>query len=144
MKEYYIFNIKKEFSKLYKDKQEELFYIFNRIYYMKEMDKEYGFNLFEQIGIFNDKEKLNNYILNSYKEKLMYSKSSKDEHIINNLFSNEISILTVNNSNIKINTNSNKCSFFDTLKGYDANLFVCDFKNQEYFFIKKNRYRIKN
>ena len=29
---------------LYKDKPSELFSIFNRIYYMKEIDKDYGYN----------------------------------------------------------------------------------------------------
>ena len=38
MKEYYIFNLKKEFAKLYKERPSELFYIFNRIYYMNEVD----------------------------------------------------------------------------------------------------------
>ena len=55
MREYYIFNLKKEFAMLYKDKPSELFSIFNRIYYMKEIDKDYGYNLFEQISNFFDK-----------------------------------------------------------------------------------------
>ena len=65
MKEYYIFNLKKEFAKLYKDRPSELFYIFNRIYYMKEVDKNYGYNLFEQICNFIDKKEINEYL---YKE----------------------------------------------------------------------------
>ena len=62
MKEYYIFNLKKEFAKLYKDRPSELFYIFNRIYYMKEVDKNYGYNLFEQICNFIDKKEINEYL----------------------------------------------------------------------------------
>ena len=50
MKELYIFNVKEDFYKLYKNKQGELFYIFNRIYHMKEVEKEYGYNLFCQIS----------------------------------------------------------------------------------------------
>ena len=144
MKEYFVFNVKKEFAKIYKDKQEELFYIFNRIYYMKEIDKEYGFNLFEQVCNFNDKDDLNEFIYDYYKDKAIYSKTSKNEHIINDLFTNEISILTVKNSNIKIETNTDNPSFFELLKKYNANLFVCDFKSQNFFLLKKNRYTIKN
>ena len=62
MKEYYIFNLKKEFVKLYKDRPSELFYIFNRIYYMKEVDKNYGYNLFEQICNFIDKKEVNEFL----------------------------------------------------------------------------------
>ena len=143
MKELYIFNVKEEFYKLYKNKQGELFYIFNRIYHMKELEKEYGYNLFCQINNFMDKEKINNLIQSHYKDKIMYS-SSKNEHIINNLFLNEISILTVKNSNIRIETNTDKSSFIQDLKDLKMHLFVCDFKHQEYYFIAKKRTKANN
>ena len=85
MKEYYIFNLKKEFAKLYKERPSELFYIFNRIYYMKEVDKNYGYNLFEQICNFIDKKEINEYLYNIYKDKMMYS-YNENEHVINNLY----------------------------------------------------------
>jgi len=144
MKEYFVFNIKKEFANLYKDKQDELFYIFNRIYYMKEIDKGYGFNLFEQVCNFNDKDELNDFIYDYYKDKVVYSKTSSNEHIINDLFLNEVSILTVKSSNIKIETNVENPSFFEHLKKYNKDLFVCDFKSQNFFLLKRNRYTIKN
>ena len=66
MKEYFVFNIKREFARLYKDKPSELFFILNRIYYMKEIDKEYGYNLFEQIALFYDKESVNDFVKRRY------------------------------------------------------------------------------
>lgn len=141
MKEYLVFNIKKEFAILYRNRPEELFYIFNRIYYMKEIDKNYGYNLFEQVCNFYNKEEVNNFIYEKYKDKLMYS-LSEDEHIINNLFLNEISVLTVKSSNIKIETNNEVCTFFNDLKKYNDYLFVCNFKEQDYFFLKK--YKVLN
>lgn len=140
MKELYIFNVKEEFYKLYKEKPSELFLIFNRIYHMKLSDKEYGYNLFSQISLFLDKSKVNEIIKDKYKDKIMYSNNG-NEHIINNLFLNEISILTVKNSNIKIESNINKPSFLDDLRDLNFNLFVCDFKNQDFFFIAKKRIR---
>ena len=131
MKELYIFNVKEDFYKLYKNKQGELFYIFNRIYHMKEVEKEYGYNLFCQISNFMDKEKVNDLILDHYRDKIMYS-SNGNEHIINNLFLNEISILTIKNSNIRIETNTDKPSFIEDLKHLKMHLFVCDFKEQDY------------
>lgn len=135
MKEYYVFDIKKDFIKLYENKASDLFYIFNRIYYMKEIDKMYGYNLFEQISNFFDKNKINEYLYDKYKDKIMYSYSG-NEHVINNLFLNEISILKVKSSNIRIETNSCECTFLQDLKEYNKNFFVCNFKEQEYFFIK--------
>lgn len=138
MKELYIFNVKEEFYKLYREKPSELFFIFNRIYHMKLSDKEYGYNLFSQISNFLDKSKINEVIKDKYKDKIMYSNNG-NEHIINNLFLNEISILTIKNSNIKIESNVEKPAFLEDLRDLKLNLFVCDFKNQDFFFITKKR-----
>ena len=134
MKEYYVFLIRDEFVKLYSSKSSDLFYIFNRIYYMKEMDKMYGYNLFSQISYFFNKDDVNEFLYNKYKDKIMYSYTN-DEHIINNLFLNEISILKVKPSSIRIQTNTSSSSFLEDLKNYTKNLFVCNFKEQEFFFI---------
>lgn len=134
MKEYYVFLIRDEFVKLYSSKSSDLFYIFNRIYYMKEMDKMYGYNLFSQISYFFNIDDVNEFLYNKYKDKIMYSYTN-DEHIINNLFLNEISILKVKPSSIRIQTNTSSSSFLEDLKNYNKNLFVCNFKEQEFFFI---------
>lgn len=134
MKEYYVFLIRDEFVKLYSSKSSDLFYIFNRIYYMKEMDKMYGYNLFSQISYFFNKDDVNEFLYNKYKDKIMYSYTD-DEHIINNLFLNEVSILKVKPSSIRIQTNTSSSSFLEDLKNYNKNLFVCNFKEQEFFFI---------
>ena len=142
MKEYYVFNLKKEFAYLYRDKQSELFYIFNRIYYMKEIDKDYGYNLFEQISNFFDKKEVNNFITERYVNSMMYSKND-DEHIINNLFLGEISIMKVKSTYIKIESNILNPVFFNDLKEYTNNLFVCSFKDNDYFFLTKKAVKIK-
>lgn len=141
MKEIFIFNVKEEFYKLYKEKPSELFFIFNRIYNMKASDKEYGYNLFSQISNFLDKKSLNEIIKEKYKDKIMYSNNG-NEHIINNLFLNEISILTVKNSNIKIESNIEKPAFLEDLRELKLHLFACDFKEQDFFFITRKRVKI--
>ena len=141
MNELYVFDVKEEFYKLYRGKPGELFYIFNRIYYMKASDKDYGYNLFCQISNFLDKRKINFLINNSYKDKIMYS-SNGNEHVINNLFLNEISILTVKNSNIKIESNIKKPSFLEDLRDLKLHLFVCDFKEKNYYFITRKRSKV--
>lgn len=141
MKEFYIFNVKEEFYKLYKDKPSELFFIFNRIYYMKPSDKEYGYNLFTQISNFYKKDEINNLFKNKYNDKIMYSYND-NEHVINNLFLNEISILTVKTSNIRIESNIDRPSFLEQLREIKGAFFVCNFKEQDYYFLAKKR--VKN
>jgi len=135
MKEYFIFSIKKDIYKLYKDNPRALFLILNRIYYMKAIDINYGQNLFEQIANFLNKESINNYLEKSLSDRIMYSRTN-NEHVINNLYLDEISVLTVKNTHIKIESNK-KSSFLELLKKHDDNFFVCDFKEQEYYFLKK-------
>ena len=141
MKEFYIFNIKSEFARLYKDKPSQLFFIFNRIYNMKSIDKKYGYNLFEQVSMFFDKDNINLFIRDSYIDDLMYS-NTKNEHIINNLYLGEVSILTVKSSHLKIESNNDHPSFINILKKYNPHLFVCNFKEQDFYFLKHYRERI--
>ena len=143
MKEYYVFSLKKEFAYLYRDKQSELFYIFNRIYYMKEIDKEYGYNLFEQISNFFNKKEVNSFIRDRYQNSMMYSGDNGD-HIINNLFLGEVSIMKIKSSYIKIESNILNPVFFNDLKDYADNLFVCSFKDNDYFFLTKRKIKIKS
>lgn len=140
MKEFFVFNVKEEFYKLYKDKPSELFFIFNRIYYMNPIDKEYGYNLFSQISNFLDKKSLNTFFQKKYQDKIMYSYNN-NEHIINNLFLNEISILTVKNSNMYIESNTDHPTFLNDLRDLKGPLFVCNFKEQDYFFVIRKRVR---
>ena len=142
MNEFLIFNVKEEFYKLYKNKPNELFYIFNRIYNMKEVDKEYGYNLFCQISDFLDKKEISHFIKKRYSDKIMYSNNG-NEHVINNLFLSEISIATVKNSNIKIESNIMNPSFIDDLCDLKLHFFVCNFKDQDCYFIKKKKANVK-
>ncbi len=141
MKKYYIFKIKPSFYKLYKDKRVELYSIYNRIYKMKQSDKEYGYNLFCQISEFFDKSRVNKIINDKYKDKIMYTYND-NMHIINNIFLNEISILEVKSSTIRIETNTSNTSFFNDLKELDGYYFVCNFKENDYFFINNKKLRV--
>ena len=138
MKELFIFKIKTSFYKLYKEKPSEMYSIFNRIYRMKKSEKEYGYNLFCQISEFLNKEEINKKIKDYYHDKIMYTYND-NEHIINNIFLNEISILTVKNSNIRIESNISNPTFLNDLKSFDGYYFVCNFKENDYFFIRKKK-----
>ena len=58
-----------------------------------------------------------------------------NNHIINNLYKDEISALKVKNSYILINSNKNYTEFFNVLLIENPNYFVCDFINKDYFFL---------
>lgn len=143
MNELFIFEVKKDFYKLYKDKTNELFYIYNRIYKMKKSDKEYGYNLFTQISNFINKDEITRIIKDIYKDKIIYT-NNNHEHIINNLFLNEISIMKIKNSHIIIESNIDNPSFIKDLKSINKHLFICNFKKQDYYFLNNKKNLIKS
>jgi hypothetical protein len=132
---YYIFEIKDEIMTLYKDNPNGLFKVLNHIYYMHVEDVTYGFNLFNQIIYPTNVNEMNRKIYLKLHRELVYSKQ-KNEHIINNLYKDEISILKIGNSHLLLECNKNYSSFFKLLEGFNKNYFVCDFKEQDYFFLK--------
>lgn len=136
MRIYFIFNIKEEFYELYKDYPKALYNIFLEIYEMNKQDIEYGYSLFKQISNHINKSKLDNCICEDLKDKLRYSKNN-DEHIINNLYSEEVSMMKIKNTYIIINTIQSYTEFFELLNKHEKFLFACDFKNDDYFFLSR-------
>ncbi len=134
MRIYYVFDIKNEFVKLYKGNANTLYNILSQMYYMRKTDINYGYSLFKQIVNTQDKYKLDKYIYLLLHNKMKYSKKGND-HIINNLYKDEVSILRVKHTHILINSNKGYTEFFNILYDFNPNYFVCDFINQDYFFI---------
>ena len=87
----------------------------------------------EEVSIPFNKIMLNEYIYYEYKLKYGY-KRRDNIHILN---TDEKTTLRINNYNIKIETDSNYSTFFDDIKSYNTNLFVCDFDNKDYFWLSK-------
>lgn len=136
MKIYFIFSVKEEIYNLYKDYPKALYNIFLEIYEMNKKDIEYGYSLFKQIAKGISKEELDLKICSDLKDKLRYSKN-KDEHIINNLYNEEVSLMKIKHTHITINTIHEFTEFFELLNKYEPFLFACDFKNDDYFFLSR-------
>lgn len=143
MRLYYIFNIKSEIIELYKDKPASLYRILENIYYMHEEDASYGFNIFKQLTNRNKIIELNNEIYIKLHKDLVYSKIN-NEHIINDLYHDEVSILKIKNSHLRMESNKSMSSFFKVLLDINKNYFVCDFKDKDFFFISEITNLIKN
>lgn len=136
MRIYYIFSIRDEFYELYKDYPKALYNILLEIYEMNKKDIEYGMTLFKQLALPINKYDLDRKIFNDLKDKMRYSRNN-DEHIINNLYSEEVSIMKIKNTHIVINTIQSYTEFFELLNKYKYFLFACDFKNDDYFFLSR-------
>ena len=133
MRTYYIFNVNKFYKYMYKNNPFKMYKIFEEIYYSRNYDNIKTFRVMEEVSVPFNKTMLNEYIYFEYK--LKYGYQRKDNiHILN---TNENTTLRINNYNIKIETDSNYSIFFDDIKNYNNNLFVCDFGNKDYFWLSK-------
>ena len=134
MRIYYVFKVKEEYIELYRDTPNTLYNILNQMYYMKKNEIGYGFNLFHQMIDRIDKFDLDKYLYILMHTKMKYSKKG-DEHILNNIYKDEVSVLKVKSTHLIINANKSYTEFFTLLNQYDPCFFVCDFNNHDYFFL---------
>jgi len=143
MRLYYVFNIKSKIKELYQDKPASLYKILENIYYMHEEDINYGFGIFKELTNKNKVLELNNEIYIKYHSDLVYSKID-GEHIINDLYHDEVSLLRIKTSHMIIESNKSISSFFKVLLDINSNYFICDFKDKDFFFISEITNLIKN
>ena len=134
MRIHYVFDIRSEYVDLYKETPNSLYNVLHQLYYMRKKDLEYGFNMFKQLANRIDKDEVDKNIFLKLHNKMTYVKK-KDNHIINNLYKDEVSALKVKYSYILINTNKSYTDFFNVLALDNRNYFVCDFINNDYFFL---------
>ena len=138
MREFFIFELKDEFKQLYLTKPSLLYQIFEQIYYLKKEEIQYGYSLFRQIVKKQDKEKIDQYFFLKYHQSIPYSKRD-NIHYYNNPAHDEISSLEVKRAFLKVKTNYYDCFFLEQLNTLNNHYFVCDFKNQDYFFLEMRK-----
>lgn len=135
MKIYYIFNIKKELLDLYINTPSVLYNFFYQIYISNKNDLNYSNSIFRQISNKYNKEFLDLKIYLKMHNKMRYLKRNED-HIINDIWKNEISIMKIKKSYIIINSNNYFTEFFNIINYYYKDCLVCDFINQSYFYLR--------
>ena len=136
MRTYYAFIIKDSLMHFYSKKPYSLYKILEQIYRLKNNDIVLGYRLLEQVTEPFGTRRTDKFIYKKHLNELEYSRLD-DGHMIKNLYSEEITFLKVFHSHVRIKTNNNYSSFFNSIQEYDENIFVCDFENQDFFWINK-------
>lgn len=138
MKVYFIFYVKEQFISLYQNNYRVLYNILRQIYYLDREEVNYAYTLFRQLVNTIDKNTIDRDIFLKLHRDIPYSKRG-NVHYINNLYKDEVSRLTIKKSYIRLETEQLNSSFFEVLKKYSSNYFVCDFKNYNYFFLSSSK-----
>lgn len=134
MRLYYIFSIKEDVYKITKNNPEKLYSILENIYKLNKKEIKLGYKLFEKTCNFLEKRNINLFIKNINKDNLSYT-CFRDTHLINDFYKEETSKMIINYSHILLKTNIAYSTFFDEIKNI-KNIFICDFINEDYFFLK--------
>ena len=138
MRTFYLFDVKENILKNYRNNHEELYSLLESIHYLKTEDIILGFNIYQRIVNPMKKEEYNDYIKKNNLGKENYI-CYNYTHTINDFYFNESTKMIINNSHIKIKTNKNVPSFFYNIRNF-KNIFVCDFNNHDYFLLEDTIY----
>ncbi|MFI3260230.1 MAG: sporulation inhibitor of replication protein SirA [bacterium] len=135
MRTFYIFYINNEFKVLARSNPYNLFKTMETIYYLDKHDLSVGANLFEQVAIPFDREKLNQFIYKNHEDNDFYTKN-RNTHKIYNKYRDENTVIETHLAYLSLKTNVNKKEVFKKVHIND-NMFVCDFENKDYFWLDK-------
>src|SRR5574344_3009372 len=133
MRKFYIFNINSEFKTLTHTNPYNLYKTFENLFYLPKDDYHYGMNVYENLVLPIDKKYLNKLIFDQYKNNDHYTKFM-NTHIYTNYYSDEKTKLSLHNAFMTLETTSYNPTFLKLLS-YDSHYFICDFTNQDYFWL---------
>lgn len=131
MRTFYIFRINKCFRYIYKKWPYHLYKIVEELYYTKEYDMLVSYRYYKKFAVSFSKLNVNEYIYSINKKNRNYFRDNS-VHIINNGKYNK---LIVNEACLILKTDDIYSVFLNDLDMEYDNLFVCDFKNQDYFWL---------
>lgn len=131
MRTYYIFKINKYFAYIYKRFPYKMYKIIEELYYTQDYDILSSYKFYQRFAVPFNKISLNEYIYNLNKKNINY-KRDNNVHIINNEKYNR---LQINSTCMILKTNDIYSIFLNDINNQQDNIFICDFKNKDYFWL---------
>ncbi len=138
MRKYFLFDIKDRYYSLYLHKERLLFRTLESLYNNEFHQKANNISLFNQLC-----NPININFLNSYFNNNVFVKNNGNKHIYISKKTNEKTLIEIKHSCIIILTNKNFSRLFKVFNYYSKRIFVCDFQNQDYFWLD-NQYLNNN
>ena len=81
-------------------------------------------------------KKINSTLIAKYLQKfILFMKNNNNKHLYISMKSNEKTLIELNYSCIIMLTNKNFSRLFKVFNYYSKRIFVCDFENQDYFWL---------
>ncbi len=134
MREYYLFHIKQDIYDLHKNDGYMLYQTLENIYKLQKKNLNYGFSLYKQLCIPFNLEILKDYFNKKYDGHI--KKNGNSFKIVNNYICEE-TLVKLNISRIYIKSNINLPRILKVFEFYNQKIFVCDFKNRDFFWLSR-------
>ena len=131
---FYVYNINDFCCDLYDNYPYRLFKLLQDTYYTGKYDKNMAISSYDCLIDKFNKQFIHDYIFNHCRLDHYYHLKNQVHSISDG---HEYSKLLVSSYSIKIKSNLSYPSFFNCLNCYGEHLFVCDFENGDYFWLKK-------
>jgi len=131
MRTYYIFKINKYFAYVYKKFPYKMYKIIEELYNTKDYDMLSSYKYYQKFAVEFNKLALNEYIYTLNKKNKNYYRDN-NIHILNNEKYNK---LTINSTCLILKTNDIYSIFLNDINANLNNIFICDFKNKDYFWL---------
>lgn len=126
MTKYYLFIIKNDTYKVYKNNPKYLYEIINTLYHLKYSDLNYGINLYNTLCDTFSVKLLKNYIVDRFNTRT-YKKRIK--------LNKEKTYIRLNYSKVEIETDLKIPPIFKIFNIYNKKIFVINFKEKRYFWL---------
>lgn len=133
MRTFYVYNVKDFVYSLYEKYPYQLYKMLEDAYLTNKYDMVLSSSYYGQITNNFNKLFMNHYIMANHKLNGYYYKKDNTHVITSN---QEYSKLMIGSHFLKLKSNINYPCFFDTIKDFRGNIFVCDFENQDYFWLE--------
>ncbi len=134
MRVFYLYQVNELCLDLYERYPYRLYHILKDIYYTSKYNQSIAISSYEQVTDKFSREFLDNFIHQHYKLDLYYHSKNHVHTISSN---DEYSKLMISGYSLKLKSNLSYPSFFDCIHQYSESIFVCDFINQDYFWLHK-------
>ncbi len=134
MRTFYLFKVNEEYSKLTKNIPYNLYNTYASIKISNPDNLDYIYNQYKSITEKVSIQHINDFLIKKMKQYDGYS-LYRNTHMYNNYYSDEVSKLIVHNSYFILKSNKSNSTFFSVLYGI-PNLFVIDFENKDYFWLR--------
>lgn len=130
MRKYFLFDIAERYYNLYLHKERLLFRTLESLYNNDQHQKANNISLFNQLCI-----PINIAFLNSYFDNKVFICNNRNKHLYISKKTDEKTLIEINHACIIMLTNKNFSRLFKVFNYYSKRIFVCDFQNQDYFWL---------